>query len=164
VDAAAEIPSGGQLVDVTDAELAELAALLDQGRDDWIHGRLQWETTGSPIVQPDDATIFGPFGGIPPAGVAPRVRPGVQRELASRFGGGRGSTEVIRTIVEGDLVVVVYIDRSMVHFDVLEAEHPWTLRVTEIFRKQPDGWIRIHRHADPLVRFRDLDSTRQLLE
>jgi ketosteroid isomerase-like protein len=151
-------------VGVTDAELAELAALLDKGREDWIHGRLQWETADSPIVQPDDATIFGPFGGIPPAGVAPRVRPEVQRELASRFRGGSGSTEVIRTIVEGDLVVVVYIDRSTVQFDDLEAGHPWTLRVTEIFRKQPGGWSRVHRHADPLVRFRDLDSTRQLLE
>jgi ketosteroid isomerase-like protein len=151
-------------VGVTDAELAELASLLDKGRDEWIHGRLQWETAENPITQPDDATIFGPFGGIPPAGVAPRVRPEIQRQLASRFQGGSGSTEVIRAIVEGDLAVVVYVDRSMVRFDDLEQEHPWILRVTEVFRRQPDSWIRIHRHADPLVRFRDLESTRQLLD
>ena len=59
---------------------------------------------------------------------------------------------------------MVYIDRSMVRFDDLEVEHPWMLRVTEIFRKTPDGWTRVHRHADPLVRYRDLDATRQLLE
>jgi ketosteroid isomerase-like protein len=92
------------------------------------------------------------------------VRPEIQRQLASRFQGGSGSTEVIRAIVEGDLAVVVYVDRSMVRFDDLEQEHPWILRVTEVFRRRPDGWIRVHRHADPLVRFRDLESTRQLLD
>ncbi|MDP9337118.1 MAG: nuclear transport factor 2 family protein [Actinomycetota bacterium] len=149
---------------ITETDLVELANLLDEGRDAWIHGRLQWESDNSATFQPDDATIFGPFGGIAPKVVAPRVQPEVQRTLAARFGGGTGLTEVVRTIVEGDLVVVVYVDRSSVRFDGSDDETPWMLRVTEVFRKQPDGWFRLHRHADPLVRYRDLDATRKLLD
>jgi ketosteroid isomerase-like protein len=151
-------------VSITEADIADLASILDRGRDAWIHGRLSWEDENSSISQPDDATIFGPFGGIPPGGVAPRVQPDIQRQLAARFQGGSGSTELVRSIVEGDLAVVVYIDRSTVRFDGSERETPWMLRVTEIFRKHSDGWVRLHRHADPLVRFRDLDSTRALLD
>jgi hypothetical protein len=91
---------------VTDADVAELGRLLDKGRDEWIHGRLIWQEKDSPIAQADDATIFGPFGGIAPTGAAPLVRPDMQRAIASRFQGGAGSTEVVRAIVEGDLVVV----------------------------------------------------------
>ena len=49
---------------VTDADIAELATLLNKGRDNWIHGRLQWEDPDSPMAQADDTTIFGPFGGM----------------------------------------------------------------------------------------------------
>ena len=69
---------------ITEADIADLASILDQGRDAWIHGRLSWEDEDSSISQPDDATIFGPFGGIPPGGVAPRVQPDIQRQLAAR--------------------------------------------------------------------------------
>jgi SnoaL-like domain len=149
---------------VTDADIAELGRLLDKGRDEWIHGRLIWQEKDSPIAQADDATIFGPFGGIAPTGAAPLVRPDMQRAIASRFQGGAGSTEVVRAIVEGDLVVVVYVDRSTVRFDGSEREGPWMLRVTEVFRRESEKWVRLHRHADPLVRFRDLDATRSLLD
>ena len=91
---------------VTGAGVAELETLLKKGRDDWIHGRLQWDDLDSPMAQADDATIFGPFGGIAPSGAAPTVRPDIQRQVASRFQGGSGSTELVRAIVEGDLVVV----------------------------------------------------------
>jgi ketosteroid isomerase-like protein len=100
---------------------------------------------------------------VAPPGAAPTVRPDIQRQIVSRFQGGSGATELVRAIVEGDLAIVVYIDRSTVRFDD-DREGPWILRVTEVFRKQGDSWIRLHRHADPLVRFRDLDSTRALLE
>ena len=149
-------------MDISDADIAELAALLDQGRDAWINGRPQWEDPGSPISQADDATIFGPFGGVAPNGQPPRVRPDAQRQIASMFRGGSGSTEVLRTIVEGDLFVVLYVDRSTVEFGQGD-EGPWTLRVTEVFRREPRQWVRLHRHADPLVRFRDLATTRKLM-
>ena len=149
-------------MNVNDADLTELAALLNRGRDAWINGRPQWEDPDSPMSQADDATIFGPFGGVAPSGQAPTVRPDAQRQIASVFHGGSGSTEVLRTIVEDDLVIVLYIDRSMVNFGQGD-EGPWTLRVTEVFRRHPDKWVRLHRHAEPLVRFRDLAATRELM-
>jgi len=151
-------------LNITDTDIADLADLIDKGREAWIHGHLPWEDENSRLMQADDATIFGPFGGVAPKGVAPQVRPDIQRKMATRFGGGSGSTDVVRAIVEGDLVVVVYVDRSTVRFDGNDHETPWILRTTEVFRKEPDGWVRIHRHADPLVRYRDLDSTRKLLD
>ena len=101
---------------VSQEDLAKLATALDDGRNAWIHGKPQWEQAESPIKQADDATIFGPFGGSAPTGRKPVVQPDRQRQIASMFLGGSGSTEVIRTIVEGDLVVVVYVDRSTVRF------------------------------------------------
>jgi len=149
---------------VTEADIAGLADLIDIGRDGWINGHFPSEDENSRLMQADDATIFGPFGGVAPEGTAPRVRPDVQRKVAARFGGGSGSTDVVRTIVESDLVVVVYVDRSTVRFDGENVETPWMLRTTEVFRRQAGGWVRIHRHADPLVHFRDLDATRKLLD
>jgi ketosteroid isomerase-like protein len=149
---------------ITEADIAELADLLDKGRDAWINGHPPGEDQNSRLMQADDATIFGPFGGVAPKGTAPRVRPDIQRKMATRFGGGSGSTDVVRAIVEGDLVVVVYVDRSTVRFDGNDVETPWMLRTTEVFRKQAGGWVRIHRHADPLVHYRDLDATRRLLD
>jgi ketosteroid isomerase-like protein len=149
---------------ITEADLTELADLIDKGRDAWINGHPPGEDESSRLLQADDATIFGPFGGVAPIGTAPRVRPDIQRKFAARFGGGSGSTDVVGMIVEGDLVVAVYVDRSTVRFDGNDVETPWMLRTTEVFRKHADGWVRIHRHADPLVRYRDLDATRRLLD
>ena len=145
---------------IAKADIEQLAAMLDRGRDAWIHGRVQWEDEHEPIVQAEDAMIFGPFGGAPaPGGPAPQVRPDIQRAIAARFHGGSGATELVRSIIAGDLAVVVSIDRSMVQFDGYENEQPWNLRVTEVFRRDGDTWVRIHRHADPLVVYRDLDAT-----
>ena len=92
------------------------------------------------------------------------MRPKIQRKVAAQFTGGSGSTELVRAIVEGDLVVAVYIDRSKVRFADQADDRPWSLRVTEVFRKKDQKWVRIHRHADPLVQYRDLDATRNLLD
>jgi len=70
---------------ITEAEIAELADFIDKGRDAWINGH--FDDRGP--MQAEDATIFGPFGGVAPKGVAPRVRPDVQRKIAGRFGGVR---------------------------------------------------------------------------
>ena len=37
---------------------------------------------------------------------------------------------------------------------------PWILRTTQVFRLDENGhWCRLHRHADPLIRYRPGDET-----
>jgi len=148
---------------VTEQELQELIAALDQGRARWIEGRGEF-AADSPIRQAADMTIFGPFGGPGPApgSVTPDQMSAGQAAISAQFHGGDGACEVVHTIVEGDLVVVAMIERSTVKFQALDSQ-PWVLRTTQVFRKTPDGWLRLHRHADPLIGPRSLAATLTLL-
>lgn len=88
-----------------------------------------------------------------------------QATTSAQFHGGEGSCEVVRTIVAGDLVVLVMIERSTVMFEGRDAPHQWILRTTQIFRRADEQqWVRLHRHADPLILRRPLDDTLKLLE
>ncbi len=149
---------------ITDSDIDQLLEAVDRGRDEWINGTLSWDNLESLIRQAPDATIFGPFGGVAPPGVAPIALVERQKAGAAMFQGGTGETEVVRAIVEGDLAVLVLVDRSQVHFEGRESAEPWMLRITEVFRKESGTWVRLHRHADPLMRFRNLDATLALLE
>ena len=39
----------------------------------------------------------------------------------------------------------------------------WDLRVTEVFERRDQQWVRVHRHADPLVDRHHLDEMLSLL-
>lgn len=145
---------------VDDDDVADLIERVDAERDGWING-VPPESAGR-FRQDDDMTIIGPFGG-------PGVRgrgdfESRQPRVVSWFRGGTGSFEPIKTIVEGDLAVVVGIERSLVRFEGHDDSRPWVLRSTQVFRKEATGeWVRLHRHADPLITFRALDQTLALL-
>jgi hypothetical protein len=150
---------------VTDQDVRDLIELMDRGRDDWIHGRGEF-SEAAPFRQAGDMTIFGPFGGPGPrpGQLTPEELAARQAAVSAQFHGGDGSCEVVRTIVEGDLVVLVLIERSSVMFEGRDAPHPWILRTTQVFRRAGDQWVRLHRHADPLIVPRPLDATLALLE
>jgi ketosteroid isomerase-like protein len=150
---------------ITDEDPQDLMAAMDSGRARWISGQVDFSEAG-PFRQAEDMTIFGPFGG-------PGPRPGEltsellvagQAAVAAQFHGGTGSCEVVRTIVEGDLVVLVMIERSEVAFEGRDGPNPWVLRTTQVFRRTDEGWARLHRHADPLILVRSLDATLDLLQ
>ena len=149
---------------ITESDIEQLVQAVDRGRDQWINGTLSWDNPESLIQQADDATIFGPFGGVAPPGGAPIARIDRQKLGATMFKGGTGTTEFVRAIVEGDLAVLVLVDRSEVQFDGHDTVEPWVLRITEVFRKDSGRWVRVHRHGDPLIKFRDLDATLGLLQ
>ena len=151
---------------VTDDEVRELIEEVDRGRDRWINGRTEEFLSGARVNQADDMTIFGPFGGPGPrpGEVSPEELLARQAAMSSQFGGGSGSVEVVKTIVEGDLVVLVLVERNDVMFPGHDTSHPWTLRTTQVFRRTNDRWLRLHRHADPLILHRSLDETLSLLE
>lgn len=132
---------------VSDGELEELVAMIDRGRQSWIDGGLGYGE-GLDVAQDDDMTIFGPFGGEAGRGLGLEDR---QRQAARLFHGGEGTCEVLKTIVSGDVVVIVLVERNKAVVDGSEQRQPWVLRTTQVFEKRPSGWTRLHRHADPLI-------------
>jgi hypothetical protein len=153
-------------VTVTDEDVDRLVEAMDLGRARWISGHGDF-AEGAPFRQAEDMTIFAPFGGSSPrpGDLSPEALAAAQAATSAQFHGGEGSCEVVRTIVEGDLVVLVMIERSTVMFEERDAPHPWILRTTQIFRRADDQqWVRLHRHADPLILRRPLDATLDLLE
>jgi hypothetical protein len=149
---------------ITESDIEQLVEAVDRGRDEWINGTLSWDKPESLIQQADDSTIFGPFGGVAPPGGAPIARIDRQKLGAALFKSGTGTTEFVRAIVEGDLAVLVLVDRSEVQFEGHDGVAPWILRITEVYRRDSEKWVRVHRHADPLIKFRDLDATLGLLQ
>lgn len=139
--------------------IAELIEALNEGRQAWISGSLEWSAT-SVFEQANDMTIFGPFGGEAALGDPER-----QAKSAANFHGGSGHCQVVKVIEEGDLAVVVMVEWNKVAFAEGAEAQPWILRTTQVFRRdKPGHWLRLHRHADPLIRRRSMAETLKLLE
>ena len=133
--------------------------LLDRCRRDhasWING------DGSPYALPDDGTILGAVGGYSRGGHDTSER---QKVVAAQWRSGAGDVELVNGGVSDDIAWLVMIERSTVAFatDEPDAQRRWDLRVTEIFRRSGADWVRVHRHADPLVDRRPLPDVAQLL-
>jgi hypothetical protein len=122
-----------------------LTLLLERCRRDhqaWING------DGSGYALPADGTIMGAVGGYSYGGDATAAR---QLIVARQWMSGTGSIEFVNGSVAGDLAWLAFIERSVVVFDPGPNEQRWDLRVTEVFRRVPSGWERVHRQADPLA-------------
>lgn len=146
---------------MNEADLQPLLRALDEERQRWIEGRFQAPTAG-PMLQAPDMTIFGPFGGD-----AGPVGPDLvdrQKRASSVFHGGSGRSELVRSYRGGDLLVLVINEFNEVKFEERPAPHAWNLRTTQVFRRDGDRWIRLHRHADPLTRRRSLEGTLDLID
>lgn len=150
---------------VTDEDLQDLVDEMDRGRARWVSGQVDVAEDGS-FRQAEDMTIFSPFGGAGPrpGELSPEALEAAQAAVSAQFHGGTASCEVIHTMVEGDLVVLVMIERNEVMFEGRDGPQPWVLRTTRVFRRSDRTWVRLHRHADPLILLRSLDSTLELLE
>lgn len=147
--------------DITPNEIRRLVEDLDRGRQAWISGRLE-DTATTAMAQADDMTIFGPFGGdVGRGGPELAAR---QKAAVARFAGGTGSCDLVSAIVSGDLVVLVMLERNEVTFDGETTPRPWILRTTQVFRRDGERWLRLHRHADPLIRPRSLADTLALID
>lgn len=95
-----------------------------------------------------DFTLMQPFGGPASHGFdssAERLA-----ELAQFFKNGETSLEVAQTYGSNEMVVLVMIERQRAEVGGLSSQD-WSLRVTEVYRKQGAQWQLAHRHADPLV-------------
>jgi ketosteroid isomerase-like protein len=96
----------------------------------------------------DDYTLMAPFGGEPRRGFDTSSE--YKAGLARFFRSGTLDQEVVATYASGDLAVLVTMERIRGAFGGLP-EQPWTLRVTQVFRRDGAGWLLVHRHADPLT-------------
>ena len=92
---------------VSDADLEDLLAMVDRGRQAWVDGVL---------------------------------------------GCGEG-------LESGDLVVIVLVERNDAVVEGSDDPQRWVLRTTQVFEKRAEGWVRLHRHADPLISRRSPSDT-----
>ena len=66
------------------------------------------------------------------------------------FKNGETSLELVQAYASDRLTVLVMIERQRAEVGGLPNQN-WSLRVTEVYRKDGSEWQLVHRHADPLV-------------
>jgi hypothetical protein len=141
---------------ITSEDLDRLMRAVEGEAETFLTGRFGVDTG---FTQAEDMTIFGPFGGPAPNMPASELT-ARQKAASTQFASGQTTFEVVNRIVSDDLVVLVMIERSSVRLAGATDLQPWVLRTTQAFRLDEDGhWWRLHRHADPLIRFRQGDET-----
>ncbi len=96
-----------------------------------------------------DFTLMMPFGG--PVDREFDMSPKRMAERSRYFQNGKTELEAVQTFVSEEIAVLVMIERQRAEVGGLP-EQDWSLRVTEVYRKDGSEWQLAHRHADPLVR------------
>ena len=136
----------------------DLAEVIDQD-----HRALEAFMRGDPepkkrlYSRGDDATLSNPFG--PPA----LGWKAIERTLDAASGTLREGESVrferVSAFATTDLAYTVEIERySGVKLGGADERVDHSLRVTTIFRLEPDGWRIAHRHADPITTPRGAES------
>ena len=94
------------------------------------------------------ASFFAPMGGHVEG--AEQVRSRYERDAALFApGAGEGHFEILQMGSSGQLGYWVGFQRATA--SVGGQSMPFNLRVTEVFRREGDDWLLIHRHADSLI-------------
>jgi hypothetical protein len=125
------------------AVLDELVERIRVDHVAWLNG----DSSGYEY-QDETSTILGAFGG---RGVGATMTTPGQRRAVAQFESGTGNVELIHGGVSDDVAWLVLFEHASVKFVGYDAPVRWDLRVTEIFERRNAAWIRVHRHADPLV-------------
>lgn len=138
-------------------DVAALAKLAEKKNAAFMRGNMEAWAAMTPIAP--DFTLMQPFGGPPSRGFD--KSPQRLAELARYFRHGRTSLEIVETYASGALAVLVMIERQQAEVGGLP-EQDWSLRVTEVYRKDGHEWRLAHRHADPMVQKITLDRAAAL--
>ncbi len=102
----------------------------------------------SRIEHAKDYTLMAPFGGAPTHGFD--VSDENRAAMARFFKNGIFEQEVVATYRSDDLITLVTIERVHAEIGSMPAQD-WSLRVTQVFRREAQDWQLVHRHADPLA-------------
>ena len=139
------------------AELADLVRKTEAQASAFMRGDM--DTWSSLVRIAEDFTLMQPFGGEASRGFD--MSPERLAQLASYFRNGDAKLELVQSYVSDDLVVLAMIEREHGEVGGLPNQD-WSLRVTQVYRRQGGQWWLVHRHADPLVRRVGLETAAAL--
>lgn len=150
IAAAAAVPLSAQLASdqaSADDAVAKLVRRATEKNAAFMRGDMDRWSALTRIAP--DFTLMQPFGG--PASHGFDASPRRLAELSQYFRNGETKLEVAQTYASDALVVLVMIERQQAEVGGLPGQD-WSLRVTEVYRRDGSEWQLVHRHADPLVR------------
>jgi ketosteroid isomerase-like protein len=130
---------------ITDEELAELIRVTEDATTAFMRGEMERYLSVTEHVP--GFTLMNPFGGEP---VRYEDRTESLREAARYFKGGEAKLDVAEAHSWGDTLVLVMVERQHGEVGGLP-DQDWSLRVTQVYRRDGTDWKLVHRHADPLV-------------
>jgi ketosteroid isomerase-like protein len=130
---------------VLQAELADLVETSEVANDALMRGDIA--VYNDLIRLAGDFVLMSPFGGTPSRGA--EYTPGRIAAMGRFFRNGTLTQELVASWVSPEMVVLATIERTRVEVGGLPAQD-WALRVTQVYRREGEGWELIHRHADPL--------------
>jgi ketosteroid isomerase-like protein len=111
--------------------------------------RGEFEPLGALTPRTGKASFFGPTGGT--VNTARRVFARYKQDAAAFLPVGKTRLQTLHSEVAGKLAFWVGIQHATAQMKGMKKPVPMSLRLTEIYRREKDGWKLIHRHADPLV-------------
>lgn len=131
---------------ITDAEIRELVERTAEANLALVRGEI--DRYIALTQHAEDYTLMAPFGGAATHGFDASSEN--RARMANFFRSGTLNQELVATYNSGDLVVLVTVERARAEIGELP-EQDWSLRVTQVFRRDDTGWQLVHRHADPLA-------------
>ncbi len=141
---------------ITDEELDELVQRTENATAAFLRGDMDRYLALTPHAR--GFTLMNPFGGEP---TRYEDRAESIREAADYFQGGEAKLEVAEAHAWGDTLVLVMIERQHAEIGGLP-DQDWSLRVTQVYRREGSEWQLVHRHADPLVDAINLEQAARL--
>lgn len=141
---------------ITDEELAELVQRTEDATSAYMRGDMDRYLALTRHVR--GFTLTNPLGGAP---VRYEDRSESIKASAGYFEAGEAKLELVQAHAWGDTVVLVMIERQHGRVGGL-LEQDWSLRVTQVYRRDGSDWHVVHRHADPLVHAIELEQAAAL--
>ena len=103
---------------------------------------------GGIVARVSPATFFGPQGGYEQG---PHHVYSIYERDAAHFTSGDTSFEILQMAASDGIAYWVGFQRAMARLDEATEPVPFSLRVTEVFRRENAEWKLVHRHADSLA-------------
>jgi ketosteroid isomerase-like protein len=103
---------------------------------------------GGIVAHVSPATFFGPQGGYEQG---PHHVYSIYERDTAHFMSGDTSFEILQMAASDGIAYWVGFQRAMARLDEGTELVPFSLRVTEVFRRENDEWKLVHRHADSLA-------------